>query len=74
MEEKLSLQEFHDLEEITNEEEEEADNEAEAEEEDIEKGMNGKGYHFSPSLIKKRGVSNLHQVSYCFTSFLISNV
>ena len=69
MEEKLSLQEFHDLEEITNEEEED---ENEAEEEDIEKGMNGKGYHFSPSLIKKRGVNNLHQVSYCFTSFLIS--
>lgn len=63
MEEKLSLQEFHDLEEVEDEGQEDDDySEEEKEEGDIEKGMKG-NYHYSPSLIQKRGISTLHQVN-----------
>ena len=63
MEEKLSLQEFHDLEEVEDGEEEDGDYlEEEEEGEDVEKGLKG-NFHYSPSLIQKRGVSTLHQVN-----------
>ena len=61
MEEKLSLQEFHDLEEV--EDGEEDGDYLEEEGEDIEKGLKG-NFHYSPSLIQKRGVSTLHQVKF----------
>ena len=64
MEEKLSLQEFHDLEEVEDGEEDGDYLEEEGEEgEDIEKGLKG-NFHYSPSLIQKRGVSTLHQVKF----------
>ena len=63
MEEKLSLQEFHDLEEVEDGGQEDDDySEEEKEDGDIEKGMKG-NYHYSPSLIQKRGISTLHQVN-----------
>ena len=60
MEEKLSLEEFHDLEEVVDREEDDDFSEEEIEG-DIEKGMKG-NFHYSPSIIQKRGVSTLHQV------------
>ena len=60
MEEKLSLEEFHDLEEVEDREEDDDFSEEEIEG-DIEKGMKG-NFHYSPSIIQKRGVSTLHQV------------
>ena len=63
MEEKLSLQEFHDLEEVEGGGQDDDDySEEEKEDGDIEKGMKG-NYHYSPSLIQKRGISTLHQVN-----------
>lgn len=61
MEEKLSLQEFHDLEEVEDGQEDD-DYSEEEKEGDIEEGMKG-NYHYSPSLIQKRGISTLHQVN-----------
>ena len=50
MEEKLSLHEFHDLEELEDEGQEDDDySEEENEDGDIEKGMKG-NYHYSPSI------------------------
>ena len=61
MEEKHSLQEFTDLEEAEEENEDYLE-EGEEAEGDIEQGMKGI-YHYSPSLIQKRGISTLHQVN-----------
>ena len=70
MEEKLSLQEFHDLEEVEDGEEDGdyLEEEEEEEGEDVEKGLKG-NFHYSPSLIQKRGVSTLHQVKFENTPF-----
>ena len=56
MREQMSLEEFHDLEELDKEEEDDT------QDEDVEKGVTNQNYHFSPSLIKKRGFNTLHQV------------
>ena len=62
MEEKLSLHEFHDLEDVEDEGQDDDDYSEEEKEGDIEKGMKG-NYHYSPSLIQKRGISTVHQVN-----------
>ena len=69
MEEKLSLQEFHDLEEVEDGEDGDYLEEEDEEGEDVEKGLKG-NFHYSPSLIQKRGVSTLHQVKFENISFL----
>ena len=56
MREQMSLEEFHDLDELDKEEDEDL------QDEDVEKGVLNQNYHFSPSLIKKRGFNTLHQV------------
>ena len=65
MREQMSLEEFHDLDELDKEEDEDL------QEEDVEKGVLNQNYHFSPSLIKKRGFNTLHQVKekyFCCTN------
>ena len=53
MEQSISLQEFHDLGDVDNEGDE-----------DVEAGCHQQNYHFSLSLIWKRGFKTLHQVGY----------
>ena len=53
MEQSISLQEFHDLGGVDNEGDE-----------DVEAGLHHQNYHFSLSLIRKRGFKTLHQVGY----------
>ena len=53
MEQSISLQEFHDLGDVDNEGDE-----------DVEAGCHQQNYHFSLSLIRKRGFKTLHQVGY----------
>ena len=55
-EQSMSLEEFHDLEDVDDEDEEEKGDE------DVEAGCHNQNYHFSPSVIKKRGFNTLHQV------------
>ena len=55
-EQSMSLEEFHDLENVDDEDEEEKGDE------DVEAGCHNQNYHFSPSVIKKRGFNTLHQV------------
>ena len=56
-EQSMSLEEFHDLEDVDDEDEEEKGDE------DVEAGCHNQNYHFSPSVIKKRGFNTLHQVA-----------
>ena len=67
MEEQLSLEEFQDIDDIEDGDDLEDNdvkeyNDEEEEDVDVEKGDKRKSYHYSPSVIKKRGLNTLHQV------------
>ena len=67
--EKDSL-EFHDMDKFKNSDEEVASEEGD-DDNDAENGCAHKNYHFSPSLIKQRGLNSLHQVSNFKGTFIM---